>query len=66
VSVDAAAPVSVPFGESCAADEECAEGFICRRVGMLGDVCTQACEADETCPEGSQGRKCNNMGLCRP
>jgi hypothetical protein len=66
VSVDAEAPVSVPFGGPCAADDECAEGFICRRVGMGGDVCTQACEADETCPEGSQGQKCNNMGLCRP
>jgi hypothetical protein len=66
VSVDARDLQPVPFGGPCAADEECAEGFICRRVGMGGDVCTQECEADETCPEGSQGRKCNNMGLCRP
>ena len=61
-----ASAAGLPFGEACGADSECAADLVCRRVGMLGMRCTLECQDDAMCPEGSEGKKCNNMGLCRP
>jgi hypothetical protein len=54
------------FGEECTEDDQC-EGGVCHQFGQEDSpLCTQECSGDENCPEGSQGKKCNNQGVCRP
>jgi hypothetical protein len=53
------------FGEVCAVNEDC-ESNICNEFGQLGPLCTISCETGDDCPEGSEGKKCNNKGVCKP
>lgn len=52
------------FGAACTDACECATG-VCHQFGQGDQACTQTCTADDQCPSGSQGKKCNNMGVCR-
>ena len=62
---DMAPVTSLSFGESCAAPEECDSG-VCHEFGNGGSLCTVACEGPDDCPDGSEGKKCNNKGVCKP
>jgi hypothetical protein len=59
------------FGATChtVTDQstECATGA-CHFFEMFPPpgVCTLKCTADPQCPTGSLGKKCNQMGYCRP
>jgi hypothetical protein len=53
------------FGDTCSGDCDCIPGR-CHEFGSIGQRCTMTCSSDDQCPEGSQGRRCNNMGVCRP
>ena len=53
-----------PFGECCTEDAQCSGG-VCHEYGDGTVACSVPCGSDADCPEGSQGKKCNNKGICR-
>ena len=53
------------FAAACQNDDECADAK-CHEFGQSGKVCTKACSKPEDCPTGSEGKKCNNQGVCKP
>jgi hypothetical protein len=54
------------FGEVCTKADQCSGG-VCHKFGQEPDMlCTQSCTSNDTCPTGSQGKKCNQQGVCRP
>ena len=52
------------FGDCCTEASQCASG-VCHKFGDGTQACTQTCGSAADCPEGSQGKKCNNQGVCR-
>lgn len=52
------------FAAPCESSDQCKSG-ICYEFGDGTKGCTQKCESSGECPSGSQGRKCNNQGVCR-
>jgi hypothetical protein len=59
------APGSVVFGEACTTNEDCESG-VCNEFGQTGPLCTIECTTADECPEGSEGKKCNQKGVCKP
>ena len=52
------------FGAPCESSDQCVSG-VCFEFGDGTKGCTQKCASADDCPPGSQGKKCNNQGVCR-
>ena len=62
--IDAGRGGRLDFAAPCQANDQCMSG-LCFSFGDGTMACTITCTTSDQCPAGSQGKKCNNKGVCR-